>query len=391
MSTTASVSGSEVERIANLTDPVLRNLQITQCYHELSRVLAERTGGGANWCTYATWASKQAGQTIRKEDLARALQRSLEAESAAIQASRDVQASVQRVGLQLGIAEILDLLWNAYDPRTAFERSSAAVARGNLKVFAEIALEFARFSADCLTDPVYDAQRIAGFIEQLRPGDPPDGQQFLRRAFQHYYLAFFEDDPKARTELLLLANLEIGYHEQIRLQSDINEALVAPVITPQAFTRNLLQVLLPNAGWSAMIGWFILRVLGRLADFDRAVEVYVAGAQRQAQFLVTKALMTIDLASTARLRLGDDLSAAFPPILLHLSNPDLLALLAQIDPTPDSTRESGTEFWGDFPDRIHFIADMFRCYALTDELLGPPFSEDQIAAFRQGRIPAGRL
>lgn len=391
MSTTASVSGSEVERIANLTDPLLRNLQITQCYHELSRVIADRTGGGANWCTYATWASKQAGQTIRKEDLARALQRSLEGESAAIQASRDVQASVQRVGLQLDIAEILDLLWNAYDPRTAFERSSDAVARGNLKVFAEIAREFARFIADCLTDTVYDAQHIAGFIEQLRPGDPPDGQQFLRQAFQHYYLAFFEDDPKARAELLLLANLEIGYHEQIRLQDDINEALVAPVITPQAFTRNLLQVLLPNAGWSAMIGWFILRVLGRLADFDRAVEVYVAGAQRQAQFLVTKALMTIDLASTARLRLGDDLSAAFPPILLHLSNPDLLALLAQIDPTPDSTRESGTEFWGDFPDRIHFIADMFRCYALTDELLGPPFSEDQIAAFRQGRIPAGRL
>ena len=391
MPITMVVSGEEVERIANLSDAVLRNLQITQCYHELSRVFAERTGGGANWCTFAAWASKQAGQTIRKEDLARALQRSLEAEATAVQASRDVQSSVRRVGLRFDIAEILDLLWNAYDPRTAFERSSAAVARGNLKVFAEIAREFARFIADCLSDTVYDAQHIAGFIEQLRPGDPPDGQQFLRQAFQHYYQAFFEVDAKARAELLLLANLEIGYHEQVRLQDDINEALVAPVITPQAFVRNLLQVLLPNAGWSATIGWFFLRVLGRLTDFDRAVEVYVAGAQRQAQFLVTKALMTIELSSTARLRLGDDLSAVFPPALQHLSNPDLLALLAQIDPTPDSTRESGTEYWGDFADRIHFIADMFRCYELSDELLGPPFSEDQTAALKQGRIPEGRL
>ena len=67
---------ADVERIAALGDPVLRNLQITQCYCELSRLFAARTGGEpANWCTFATWASKQAGQTIRKEDLRRAFER----------------------------------------------------------------------------------------------------------------------------------------------------------------------------------------------------------------------------------------------------------------------------------------------------------------------------
>jgi hypothetical protein len=49
MPTTAHITISEVERIAALSDPVLRNLQITQCYHELALVLAERTGGSANW------------------------------------------------------------------------------------------------------------------------------------------------------------------------------------------------------------------------------------------------------------------------------------------------------------------------------------------------------
>lgn len=38
----------EVRRIANVADAVIRNLQITQCYHELSTVLALRTGMAAN-------------------------------------------------------------------------------------------------------------------------------------------------------------------------------------------------------------------------------------------------------------------------------------------------------------------------------------------------------
>ena len=61
---------AEVGQIAAVADPVVRNLQITQCYHELALALAERTGPSANWCTFATWASNQAGVTIRKEDLA---------------------------------------------------------------------------------------------------------------------------------------------------------------------------------------------------------------------------------------------------------------------------------------------------------------------------------
>jgi len=36
-------------------------------------VHATRCSPGANWCTFATWASRQAGQTIRQEDLARTL------------------------------------------------------------------------------------------------------------------------------------------------------------------------------------------------------------------------------------------------------------------------------------------------------------------------------
>ena len=40
----------------------------------MSSALAARVGPSANWCTFATWASKQADQTIRTEDLARTVE-----------------------------------------------------------------------------------------------------------------------------------------------------------------------------------------------------------------------------------------------------------------------------------------------------------------------------
>ena len=65
---------AEIEAICGIADPVVRNLRITQAYAEMSSALAARVGPSANWCTFATWASKQAGQTIRTEDLARTVE-----------------------------------------------------------------------------------------------------------------------------------------------------------------------------------------------------------------------------------------------------------------------------------------------------------------------------
>ncbi|MBI2359638.1 MAG: hypothetical protein HYV04_12190, partial [Deltaproteobacteria bacterium] len=64
----------DVDRVARLDDPIVRNLQITQCYYEISQSVARFAGHSGSWCTFATWASKQAGQTIRTEDLVRAFE-----------------------------------------------------------------------------------------------------------------------------------------------------------------------------------------------------------------------------------------------------------------------------------------------------------------------------
>lgn len=377
----------DVDRIAAVPDPIVRNLQITQCYHELARAMIARTGINANWCTFATWASKQAGQTIRKQDFARLF----EAHSSSVDADTTIVATVQALGSRRAPQEIIEAAQQAFNPRAALDQASDAVARGNKKVFEEIGREFARFLATCFNHSSHDDASITAFCEQLRPGSAPHGQALLQRAFKHYYAALFVSDAKARAELMLLANLEIGLHEQTRLQPEISEALNAAFVGAPAPTFRLVMGLFPIRGvwmWSRMI---VLRLLGRRSLFDQVVEAWARETRRQVRLMITELMMTLELSNRVRLRLGDDVPGDFPPILAYIDLPDLRALLADVDPTPDSAMGSGARDWANLRDRMHFIADMFRRYHDTSDLFDPPFTSAQIAAMKSGRVPDGRL
>lgn len=382
---------AEVAQTAALDDPIVRNLQITQCYHELALVLSERTGWCANWCTFATWASKQAGVTIRKEDLSRALESARAASPDREHAPQAVMTSAQALGARGSGAAVERLVWEAWNPLEALDRASDAVARGNRKVFDEIGRAFARFYADCLAGTDFEAARIARFCETFKPGAPPDGQQYLRQAFTHYYQALVEPDPKARAELLLLANIEVGYHEQTRLQPEIREALEASVPDAAAFKRRLAAAFFRQGDWLALVTWLWSRLRGGPTPLDLAAEYFVAELRRRVRLILTEHLMTIGLPGGRRLRLGDDLTAEVPAALQRLVNSELVALLARLDPTPDSLRGTGAADWADLPQRLHFILDLFRCYALAPDLFDPPFTPEQVAALKAGRRPEGRL
>ena len=222
---------ADVERISALADPVLRNLQITQGYHALAAAMAGLTGPGANWCAVATWASKQAGQSIRKEDLQRALQRRLRGSSDAGDAAQAMAGIGQEIAGEEGrsVAGAVEALWDALNPAAAFERTAEAVARGNRKVFEEIGHQFARFVAQFGAGQP-DDEKLDAFCQGLRPGEPPDGQRYLRQAFTHYHRAGTATDGRLKSQLLLLANLEIGFHEQTRLQPEIVEAETPPLV-----------------------------------------------------------------------------------------------------------------------------------------------------------------
>ena len=384
-------SVAEVDRIAALGDPVIRNLQITQQYHELSLALSKRLGANANWCTFATWASKQAGQTIRGEDLGRALEQFLNATPDTRDAAGRIAALSRGGNAPPDQKDVTHFIRAALDPSAITARAGDAVGRGNRKVFAEIGREFARFLVTCGNDQTFDAGNIDLFCAELRPGGPPDGQDYLKQAFRCYYQAMFEPDAKARAELILLANLDIGFHEQTRLQPEIREALEASLPEPGQFSRRLLGALFPYRGWIHYLSFLLLRLLKQSTRLDDAIMRFYTIAQQRIRLYFTEHLMTIGFPHGQRLRLGADLQAVFPETLKQILNPDLQALLAQIDPTPDSLQASGATDWADLADRIHFIADMFRCYQERQDLLEPPFNPAQVETLKQGRSPEGNL
>jgi hypothetical protein len=381
---------AEVERIAALTDPVVRNLQITQCYCELSRAFAARTGGGpANWCTFATWASKQAGQTIREEDLARAFERLFADSPQARSLGNTAVASIAELSARRGPERVCDAMWEAIEPTSAFERASDAIARGNRKVFEEIGRDFARLLALPTAGGVIDPPAFRSFHDSLRPGDPPDGQGYLRQAFSAYAAAFRESDLKGRAELILLANLAIGWHEQTRLQPEIAEALDAAFEEPVKLRRELLgQLLRVRTGLALRL--LLELVPGRATSVEKVLDDLDRHIKQIAHEAITEGLMTLSLPGEV-LSLGRDVPGTFPADLKTIANPDLRALLGRIDPTPDTTRGSGANDWSILPQRIHFIADLFRVYQERPTLLSDPFSAEQVAVIKSGRRPAGRL
>ena len=376
----------EIDRIAQLDDPILRNLRITQCYFEISQALVGLNGFTANWCTFATWASKQAGQTIRQEDLRRAVEARFYRSPEITAVLEELARSLRLIGAKLPVRSSKEAIFHALNPLSAFVRAADAVGRGNKKVFEEIGREFARFLPVFQNDDHFDRDKATGFCAALRRGDPPDGQRFLSEAFTAYCEARFHTG-KEKAERILLANLCAGYHEQIRLQPEIAEALNAALADVGEAKRKLLELVLPA---------FYLRARARVLHnrqvlLDRLFDRLIQEMNRLIRQVITDQLMTLQLSSTEVLRLGRDLQGNFSQALEQISNPRLQELLAHIDRTTNCLNQSGAKDWADFADRMHFIADFFRVYQERRHLFDSPFTNEQVATLQSGNRPAGPL
>jgi hypothetical protein len=305
----------EVRRIVAIADPAIRNLEITHSYSLLAAAVAERGAAGANWCTFATWASRQAGRTIRGEDLLDRLERELGRDAELLHPIRSLSRWLLRRGW----------LRRLHTPFDAFERAGDAVERGNLKVFEEIGLVFARW-----------------LDEGVAPAEPP----LLRHAFSRY--------GSTDAELIVLANLEIGLHEQTRLQPEIREAIEAAV-APKRRQR--------------LLAWPLQRELTRLS-----------------RELITESLMVLTLPGRV-LALGRHLDVA----LAAPVNEELIALLSRYEPVPPAVDDCGAKDWSELDQRMHYIAHLFRAYHDDGELASPPFTPAQVERFRAGELPDGEL
>jgi hypothetical protein len=366
---------AEIERITREPNAPLRNLLITQTYHELAAAIAAVIGNGnANWSSFATWASKTAGQSIRGEEVPNEVARALR-EEAAIE---PLLAAFTKPFPLLGWLKVnLDLFDVA---RAVVKEVSDQIAAGNLKVFAELAPLFARF-AHTFADP---ARRGAGaldaFVASLRPG-PADreGQDALKLAFTGYLAAASATTTKERAELTLYGNVLIGLHEQTRLQAHIQGGIDAP-LSPGVY-RNL------KAGtvWGLpILSWLL----------GRRLRLFYAGIREAWEQIATRHFMRLALPNGGSLSLGTDITVAgrpFPPDLDPLHHPELIALIRTYDPHLETLRGSGARNWTDLGNRMAFIADLFRSHQCDPTLFSPPFAPEQVLAMRAGRMPPGPL
>lgn len=321
----------EVRAISRIEDAILRNLQITDCYHRLSEAFADRVGPGANWCSFATSASRQAGCTIRGEDLI---------DQIGPETPRLWRALLRGGLLNPGTA----LGWivrHVHTPFDAVERAGSAVAAGNLKVFEEIGEVFAQ----SLADPRFEPE-----------------QPLLREAFAHYRQAANEGDLDTRARLMLFGNLKCGWHEQTRLQPEIALAMKAPLETLNDLTRRFVP--------------FLRRPVARLTELVQDLTCRI----------VTRGFMCLKLPDGTRLQLGRELGRAIPPCFDPVEHD---ALLAQFEVA--GYGDEGAENWSDLPQRMRYIARLFRCLHYEAMLFRPPFDERQRAAMTAGRLPGGVL
>jgi hypothetical protein len=379
----------EVEKIVALdAQPPVRNLRITQCYHDLSQSIASLIGDvNANWCTFAGWASKTAGRFVRGELVA---------------IFRDALQSDPRLAEKLDrINKVLRLIESSaeLDQLAIFEVLKAPVLEvsryitaGNLAVFAELGPLFSVMSTRLAQDTTYDSNSLARLLDELdlKIGLPEEGgQSLLRGAVGHFYQARFTSEPDRKAELILLANAQTGLHEQVRLQAAIAGSLQLP---SDAALRALIDgVFSPTAFEGARL---------RLRDLlENSVKPLFAEVDRELNRIwrrcATRIFMTLRLPE-GEIHLGRDLQKSpgrqlFPSALQFVEMNELRDMLATYQADGSTADESGAVDWADIPERMHFILTLFRARQQDSRLFEQPFSEAQRRDIAAGHMPRGAL
>jgi hypothetical protein len=410
--------------VLSIDDPGLRNLHITQTYHDLSlRMRALLNSHDATWCTFGSWASKTAGSFITGSALPEMVQ-------ARVRRSRRVQRQAQRI--QVAVRQPtreagLALTW----PLDVVLDTAADVAgdvalyigEGNRVVFAEMGEACLRFIASIGRYGPTD-EALDDMLGHLEPGPPePDavtvdwptrtvtsapkgGQGLLRQMLEHYFLALTEPDRHRKAQLILLGNALGGVHEQTRLQTYVIKALNAPIddLARTALHHHVGPAEHPGAADG--LGAIINRLAHPLAD---AVKL-------EWRAFATTALMTMELPD-GPLDLSRDIKPArgrpmYPGDLATIDLVPLEQLLQQYGALSRLARRHGASAavlrlvialtervygevlvgdsvaagdWGRLAHRMRFILTLFRSHQQDRRLFDPPLAPADRAKLIDGR------
>jgi hypothetical protein len=377
----APTSLERIEWITALDEfPVRRNLLITQAYHDLSSELAHALGSGnANWCTFATWASRCAGTFVREDEVPVRFRAQLGQLEPVRVALAQTQSALERVhdDARIDAHGLLELM------RDVVRSVSTLITAGNLTVFGELAPVFARTLEAFAADEGPDA--LAPVYETLEPGmTERGGQSLLQSALGHYAAARIEPDPQRQAARMLIANAQIGLHEQIRLQPFIAGSIDAPI-------REALYEALETSGSKlpAPIRHEAHAVMSRLVHpvADHAGKLW--------EELVTRFAMTLPLPS-GTVMLGRKLSPPpgaplYPSTLDPIVEEQVAEFLLHYGAHEPHSFGHGAVNWAMLSDRMRFILDLFRSRQCDLTLLHEPFKVEQREALLAGLDVDGPL
>jgi hypothetical protein len=372
----------EIDWIINLEEnPVLRNLLITQSYHDLSIGLSWLLGReNANWCNFATWASRTAGGFIRDEEVPSILREKLETSSGYTEAKQRIKNSLQNTdpaeGHHSGIFQL---------PGAIVGDVSEQITAGNLKVYAELAPIFSQFIKAFREESNSAHHQLAEIIDTLSEGHTEEGgQSLLKAALTNYFNAMRDLNPKSKAESILLANGQIGLHEQSRLQPFIQGSLDAPIEEMVDSVFSSFSRALPFRLGEKMSSWLkhVMHPLTR--ELEKTWEI-----------AATRELMTLKI-SGETLHLGKSLHAGsgkslYPDTLETIANQELQDTLERFNALHiDHTRRTAKD-WAILEQRMRYIFDLFRSRQQDPKLFDPPFSQSQRDSMLNMVIPGGKL
>jgi hypothetical protein len=366
------VSDPSVDDIAGMADPVLRNLWITQRYHDYAVQLRDAgLGVDATWCAFAVWASKTAGATIRGDVLPARAKELIENDATSAVLHRFNHGVTEWAWKRLSH----DHLARAVEGVTA--DVSSRVAAGNVLVFAELAPIFTALLQAWRRAPATPENLAAALAPALTSAG--EGADQVKAAFAAYEDAMF--GPEERAFLVLEANTLAVAHEQHRLQPAISGALNAAITdTVKKLIEEDVVVHVPTSEARRVLDALTDDVCGVIGDaWDTALT--------EAIMQLVTAHETLDLRKDVPPLAG----TMFAPPLHDLTGTVAADAVAQWDRTRGAGTPSGAHDWAVMEERMNFIVNLFRSRQRDPSLFDPPFSESQLAELSEGRLPSGSL
>jgi hypothetical protein len=374
------VSEAHVREVIAIHDRVLRNYWVTQSYADLSEALRARLDPtAANWCTFAVWASKTVGENLRGEGLPEWVRNRVtlsDGMMGALHSTRRAHGCFRVTGLlhDLTLDHVVEVV------AERFGATALALSEGNTLVYEEVAPVASRFLDESASGLPLSADARAHVLDACADAPSFEGVNRLAAGFAAWCDALETSDARARSQLILVGSLQIGVHEQHRLQDAIADGVDLGV---DDLVEGLARRMIVGAGLLRPFVWGI----------ERTVRPVAVESARLWDTAMTELVATADTPD-GRLRLCRDIPA-LPPgtpfapadVSAPLST-ELGALLRRFDRSNGEGVGSHAEDWVVLDQRMNFILNLFRSRHHDPRLYAAPFDPSVLAQIQTGTVPA---